>query len=64
MKNQVILATNPKRSLTLIVRFDEDLRHLDCQPFVVCFRYDSINQDWELGHYFDSLRDALDYLKN
>lgn len=64
MKNQVILTTNPKRSLTLIVRFDEDLRRLDCQPFVVCFRYDSINQDWEFGHYFDSLRDALDYLKN
>lgn len=37
MKNQVILTTNPKRSLTLIVRFDEDLRRLDCQPFVVCF---------------------------
>lgn len=49
MKNQVILATNQKRSLTLIVRFDEDLRLLDCQPFVVCFRYDPINQDWELG---------------
>ena len=64
MKNQVILTINSKRSLILIVRFDEDLRHLDCQPFVVCFRYDSINQDWELGHYFDSLRDALDYLKN
>lgn len=63
MKNQVILATNQKRSLTLIVRLDEDLRLFDCQPFVVCFRYDPINQDWELGHYFGSLRDALDYLE-
>ena len=30
MKNQVILTTNQKRSLTLIVRLDEDLRLLDC----------------------------------
>lgn len=63
MKNQVILTTNQKRSLTLIARLDGDLRLLDCQPFVVCFRYDPINQDWGWGHYFDSLRDALDYLE-
>lgn len=32
-----------------------------CEPYIVAFGYDKETATWNHVHYFDGLRDALDY---
>jgi hypothetical protein len=58
-----ILRSNAKDK-SLVVRIREDGTPLDFQGYVVCSHYNykaKENQQWDWGHYFNSLNSALAY---
>lgn len=62
MNKHIILACNPEYDYTLLIRLALNGKPLNCEPFVVAWRYDHISNTWAQGHYFQTLESALIYM--
>lgn len=47
---------------TLLIRLDKEGNPLEFDPVVVAFNYNPNTEDWIQGHYFPSIRTAIEFM--
>lgn len=58
----IILSENAEYNYTLLIRLTGKGKPVECEPFVVAWRYDHVSESWAQGHYFQNLESALIYM--
>lgn len=60
----LVLQQFPDIDYALIARYTDDEGTPKVLNFVAAFRYDEHEQCWGQGHYFDSIVEATEYIKD
>ena len=58
-----VLALKTMGDYSLIVRITDDGLLVPVAPYVIAYKYNKKNKDWEHGKYFEDIDNALNYLK-